>query len=439
MIKTLAKKVLKKVWRQVIRVGKRYRITNDLLENKIFPLINRYKHGNSRNVRVSVHDLYNAKFKLAKPFKVKRETRQNVRINILYNDFDKKSFFGGKATALIIANMLASECNYDLRIIGTNIRPEVYTMFLEVFGMKKVEGVEFCDFEKNNSLEVSDNDFFIATNGFNARSVLDNDLVKNRDKIFYIMQEVETMFYDHGDDYLFMSRTMKHSSMVPIVNTKLLYDWFCANGYTSVINNGIFFEPAFPLGFQNQNVNKRAEKPYKLFYYGRPAHQRNLFYFGVKTLNQAFLTGALNPHEWVVYVSDDGTTPLFSFDADVKVERLKPMSWVAYNEFVRSVDLAYSMIYTPHPSYPPLDTAMLGGVCVTNTYSNKKTLSSYSKNIIAADLNEDAMLAALEKADKLVKNDELRKKNYLENNINTDWYEALQPTIKYMKEKIENV
>lgn len=436
---SVVKKVAKKGWRLIIRLGKKHRVTNNLLEQKIFPFINRYKHRVHDNRPISVSQLIDNVFMWSKPFGTKRIANDRIRINILYNDFDKKSFFGGKATALIVAHMLAKKYQYGLRIIGTNINPEVYDMFLQTFDMGRVDDVDFQDLAKDNVLGVGDKDYFIATNAHNAQAILGNSLLKNRNKLFYMMQEVETMFYDHGDRYLTTKRVMQDNNLIPIVNTKLLYDWFCDNGYDNVQNKGIFFEPAFPLAYKNRNINKKPTKPYKLFFYARPGHQRNLFYFGIKTLNHVFLSGALNPDEWVICISDDGTTPLFTLDSGVKVEKIKPMDWIEYNAFLKTVDLTYSMIYTPHPSYPPLDTAMIGGVCVTNTYKNKKTLSMYSGNIIAADLSEEAMSDAFRTADKIVKDDTLRRSNYSKSNINNDWPVALEKVLVYMKDKIEHV
>lgn len=437
-LKAIAKKSVKKVGREAIHIGKRYRITHNLIEEKILPLVNKYKKRRLDNVKISVSDIYYDKFSLAKSFGVRFTQANNVRINIMYDDFDKKSFFGGKATALILANKLAEKHSYKLRIIGTNIQPEVYRTFLEVFGEAEVQDLSYVDFNKQKKLDVSDKDVFIATNGFSASTILNNPLLINNN-LFYVMQEVETMFYDHGDTYLFISQAMKHPKVIPIVNTKLLYDWFCEKGYENVKKQGVHFEPAFPLGYKYRNVNKKTKKPYKLFFYARPNHQRNLFYFGIKTLNQAFLSGALDPDKWIVYMSDDGTTPLFKFDSGVKVEKLKQMDWLEYNEFLREIDLTYAMMYTPHPSYPPIDTAMIGGVVVANKYANKQSLANYSKNIITAELNESDMVNAFRDASKLVEDNEKRINNYSENNINHSWDDALKDVIEYMKDKIENV
>ncbi len=436
--KVIVKKFIKKVGRVTIRVGKKHRITNNLIEQKLIPFVNKYKKQKLDNTRTSVSRLYYERFWQAKPFGIKNVQSDNVRINIMYEDFDKKSFFGGKATALIIANMLANKYKYKLRIVGTNIHAETYKMFTEVFDQPEINDLEYVDFKKNKTLDTSDKDIFIATNGFSAASVIDNPLLANR-KLFYIMQEVETMFYDHGDMYLFISKAMQHPSAIPIVNTKLLYDWFIDKGYENVKKYGVYFEPAFPLAHKYKNVNKKSKEPYKLFFYARPGHQRNLFYFGIKTLNQVFLSGALDPKKWVVYLSDDGSTPIFKFDSEVKVERLKPMDWLEYNQFLREIDLTYAMMYTPHPSYPPFDTAMIGGVVVANKYANKQSLTNYSNNIITAELNESDMVNAFRDASKLVEDDEKRIANYTENKINHSWDDALKEVIEYMKDQIENV
>jgi hypothetical protein len=254
------------------------------------------------------------------------------------------------------------------------------------------------------------------------------------------MQEVETFFYDHGDYHLRCYKTLTSDSLIPIVNSKELYDYLADHGYDNVKNRGIFFSPAFSGELLKPSENSFEKKSkYKLFFYARPSHQRNLFYFGIDILNKAFLKGVLDSKEWEVYLAGDKTVCDLEFDSNVKVKRLGLMSWEDYSKMASKIDLCYSMIYTPHTSYPPLDFASSGSVVLTNRYQNKQDLHNYSKNIISAELNEEDMLKKFKEASLLVKDVKQREKNYKENNINDSWDDAFKDVLPFMEEKIRGI
>ncbi len=393
--------------------------------------------GPRTKLKKSVTDLLNAHFNESIPFKTIPVTRDKIRLNIVYNGFDKGCFFGGKATALILAIQFVDAYGYDLRIIAQNPEETVFYQFLELFHLEKPQKVEFFATDTNQRLEISEQDHFLCTMWSNADAVLHTPEITG--KIFYIMQEVETFFYDHGDNHLRCYNTLTDDRLIPIVNSKLLYDYLCKNGYNNVVKNGIYFEPVFLKELLQPSKTSFAKKEkYNLFYYARPSHQRNIFYFGLENLNEAFLTGKLDPDEWIVYTAGDKSVPDFCFDVDVEIKKLGVMDWKEYCKFASTVDLCYSMIYTPHPSYPPLDTTTAGAVCVTNRYANKQDLSNYSKNIITANLNKKDMIDALESGATLAKNSTLRKKNWQEEHTSGTWDVAFKESIKHMQKFIKD-
>lgn len=385
--------------------------------------------------KVPVSRLMDDYFRESIPLKTLNVNREDPRINVIYNGFNKGCFFGGKATALILSIKFAIKYKYKLRIISQNPEREIFQEFLKLFNIDFNGEVEFYSTESSKYLEVSENDHFLCTMWSNADSVLNTKAIQG--KIFYIMQEVETFFYDHGDYHLRCFNTLTSDSLIPIVNTKLLYDYLCKHSYENVNKNGIFFEPAFLRKlFAPSKDSFRNKRKYKLFFYARPSHQRNLFYFGLNVLNSAFLNGILDTKEWEVYFAGDDTVPDFKFDSDVRVKNLGLMNWEEYCDFTSRVDLCYSMIYTPHPSYPPLDFATAGAVVVTNKYENKGALHMYSKNIISGKLNEHDMLMKLKQGAKLAKDGASRKKNWEASNINNSWDSAFKEVLPFMEAKI---
>ncbi len=422
-----------------------YLSANNSFKIEMNPILHYMKYGQfdpkivgpKTKFKKKVSDLLSKHFNESNPLKTFPILREKNRLNIIFNGFDKGCFFGGKATALILAIHFVNTYHYDLRIIAQNPEENIFYQFLELFKLKKPENVEFFATNLNQHLEISNKDHFLCTMWVNADAVLNTPEITG--KIFYIMQEVETFFYDHGDYHLRCFNTLTDKRLIPLVNSKLLYDYLVKNGYENVKKNGIYFEPVFSKDLLKPSHKSFTQKEkYNLFYYARPSHQRNIFYFGLENLNEAFLTGRLNPKEWIVYTAGDKNVPSITFDADVEVKDLGIMDWNDYCSFISTIDLCYSMIYTPHPSYPPLDSTTAGAVCVTNQYANKQDLSFYSKNIITAELKKESMLDALEKGAKLAKDLEQRKKNYNEANTIGTWDNAFKDSIKHMNKFLKD-
>lgn len=382
--------------------------------------------------KLSASKLIEHYFMESKPLKTKTiSNMKNHRLNIVYNGFDKSCFFGGKATALILAVIFCEKYSYDLRIISQDPEANIFYDFLKLFNLDFNSKIEFFSIDSGMYLNVGEKDDFLCTMWSNADGVLNTPNITG--KIFYIMQEVETFFYDHGDNALRCFNTLSSDRIIPIVNSKLLYDYLIQNGYDNVKKNGIYFEPAFSKELLKPSKNSFAKKKkYNFLYYARPSHQRNIFYFGLEVINEALKQGILNPEEWTIYVVGDNSVPSFQFDVDVKVEKLGVMSWKEYCDFLSNVDLCYGMIYTPHPSYPPLDSVSSGAVSLTNKYANKQDLSNYSKNIICADLKLEAMLQGLLEAQKIVFNPSLRKDNYENSHTYNTWNNAFKEVVEFM-------
>ncbi len=114
------------------------------------------------------------------------------------------------------------------------------------------------------------------------------------------------------------------------------------------------------------------------------------------------------------------------------------MSWEEYGKFLGSVDLALSLMYTPHPSYLPFDVACSGGVVITNCYENKESFE-WCKNVIYCSLDENQFLGSMEKAIALAKDIPQRMENFANSTIPRVWQDTLQSTLEFMREKLKDV
>lgn len=389
---------------------------------------------------VNVKELLQQRWHNVRPIAHIKINRESYRLNLVTDSLNGDSLFGGVATSLIVATLYAKKNNMDLRIITRNAEnnPKNFFRFLDQYKISYPQKVEFfSDFAVNASsnklkLEVSEQDIFLATSWWSADAISKTNL---RKRFFYILQEVEPFFYPHGDDRLLCEQTLANPNIDFIVNSKLLFDYYKENHYTNVTENGCYFEPAFPehLFTAKENTFTKKEK-YTLFFYGRPNNLRNLFFTGLEYLDEALNANILDKEKWNIVLAGADTPP-FVFTNGQKPIVKGRMSWQEYSNLTSNVDLAFCLMCTPHPSYPPLDMAASGAVVVTNTFANKQELY-YSDNIISADLGLKSMLAGFEKAVELVQNNERRKENYENDKITRSWESTLTATFEFINNKL---
>lgn len=359
------------------------------------------------------------------------------RLNLVTDTIDSHSLLGGVATALVVATEFANRYHYALRIITRNsdVNPTNYYNIMEISGIKPAENVSFySDFERkikdiDYKLEVTKDDIFFATSWWSAQAIAATTV---RPRFFYIIQEVETFFYNYGGEHLLCSQMMENKNIDYIVNSRYLYDYFRENN-PHIVENGCYFEPAFPEKLYHTKTFTPKSR-YKLFFYARPNNPRNLYSIGVYMLNRAVERGILDTEEWDVYCVGQNA-PVIQFSNGAHSINLGQLSWTEYAKFLTDIDLGLCLMYTPHPSYPPFDVACSGGVVLTNKMMNK-TNFPYCKNVIVADLEEDTFMDAFAESIALAKNMQERKHNYDTNTICRNWQDTLSDTITYMGGKI---
>lgn len=384
---------------------------------------------------LSVRELLRAHFQEIVPIEAMYSEEDTKRLNLVTDTISSHSLLGGVATALIVATEFANKMQIPLRIITLTdeVEPTNYENILRLNGVPYPDKVTFFshyyreDGSPNRRLDVGKEDIFFATSWWSAKSIKD---ITIREDFYYIIQEVETFFYEHGDRHLMCSEIMQDKNIHFIVNSKFLWDYFEEN-QKNITENGVYFEPAFSKTLYHPCLFRKKEK-YRLFFYARPNNPRNLFGFGILMLDTAIQKGIIDTTEWeICFAGQD--YPDFTFCDGTKPLSMGQMSWQEYSEFVADTDLALSLMYTPHPSYPPYDVAVSGGVVLTNECANKTTFE-YCDNVIVAPLNRDAFLEKMKQAIALAKDMQMRHKNYETMTIPREWTPTLQDTLKKMEE-----
>lgn len=366
--------------------------------------------------------------------------RDKPRFNMVTDCLSSWNLFGGVATAIILSTIFAKKTGMPLRIITryAENNPRDYFDFIDFLKLDKPENVEFySDHERSYKqniykLEVSKNDIFMSTSWWTTKAIKN---ANRRDRCFYLLQETEYAFYPNGDDQSFCREILDDASVDYIINSKLLHDHYVLNGFKKITKNSTHFEPAFPkhIYFPGEGSFKSKDKK-KLFFYSRPNNPRNLFYRGIKIIDDGFRAGILDKDSWDIYFAGERTPDLVFCNGAAPIQ-LGKLGLKEYADLLRTVDIGVCLMYTPHPSYPPLDVASSGGIVLTNRYENKQHMD-YSENIICGDLEGLGMMDGLEKCVKLAQDPALRKKNYLNNNISTDWETSLANTIDFMSQRI---
>ncbi len=393
------------------------------------------------NKTLTVQQILERRFSNSQPPKTLRVELDKPRLNLVIDSLAKDSFYGGTATALILATLTANQLKMPLRIISRTqlSHSSPYNELLELFKINKPSGLQFfSDWSMvtgpgSRRMELSSKDIFLASSWWSSQAIQQINLMPY---YFYILQEDETLFYPSGDDQLKLINSFKNDQAYYLVNTKFLYDHLSQSSLIKLNqSNSIWFEPAITSS-ERHTWDKATGERYKLFFYARPGHPRNLYYHALAWLDEAFTQGILDANEWEIFVGGCDSLKPFNFTTSVKTQFIGKLSWQEYRKLIGTIDLCFSLVCTPHPSYPPLDFAASGAVVLTNKFGNKQPLS-YSPNIIMCDLDNRSMLSGFREAAELVKAPEMRQKHLSENQLETNWESALKLPLEYMQ-KIVN-
>lgn len=353
------------------------------------------------------------------------------RLTLVTDSVGPGSLFGGVGTALVFAALLANRRGARLRIVTLREKPStagIEALFAS-HGVPLHRPITFAFADIGSTgrpIDVEESDTFVTTSWWSTQNLL--GAVDPR-RIVYIVQEDERMFYAGGDDHLRCCEASAAPGLRYVVNTRLLYDHLRCSGFPQMGERGTWFEPAFPLGSYFHEPIRR--EGLNLFFYARPGNPRNLFHRGIEALDAALLRGVIDPDLWTIHCVGSHL-PDFAFAGGVAPRKVEGLSWTEYTRFIRRMDLGLSLMYTPHPSYPPLDMAASGGVCVSNVYGAKTSLAAYSENIVCTGLSVDEIVEGLRAGAALAQDLPRRAANYRKSNIQRDWGASFEGVFQFL-------
>jgi len=348
------------------------------------------------------------------------------RLSVVTDSVGAASLFGGVCTALVLAALLANRMGATLRLITRNDPPDISAIaqVLAANGVTLDVPLEavFAPTHGGRELPLSDEDFFLSTSWWTTRALLSS---VRRERLAYLLQEDERMFYPHGDDRVRCEQTMDEPGLMVVVNSRLLFEHL-ANGRDAIPDldeRGVWFEPAFPAATRTP-APPDASGRRRLFFYARPHNLRNLFSTGLEALSDAISAGTLHPAEWDIHLVGKDVPDLI-FPRGVRPRRIEGLSWNDYHSLVASMDAGIVLMDTPHPSYPPLDLAAHGAAVLTNAHGLKTDLSCYSNNILIAQPDAASLGRGIARLVALARDPATRSANLQADRISRAWTGAL--------------
>lgn len=240
-------------------------------------------------------------------------------------------------------------------------------------------------------------------------------------RFIYFIQDYESMFYSYGFDFSQAEKTYE-KDFYPIFSTHYLRDFFSKRDKRFINSN--FYNLRLSNNYSPKRLSfyQNSEREKRILIYARPTVERNMF----SLIKEIFINAIrFNPNilnEFSIYLAGQSLEDPFFESIGAKV--LNKMTYTDYRSFLGTVDIGVSLMYSPHPSYPPLEMASSGAIVLTNKFPNRD-ISELSKNIVTFDIDLESGIEALMNCIELSKdfssrilnsNFEYRERSFLDHN-----------------------
>lgn len=322
---------------------------------------------------------------------------------VLVPTLNPTEIFAGIVTALDIGLGLAAR-GHQVRFVATDLpvsSPGASRAFLmgRLGGAAAASGagarVSLHCGVQNATLPAHPGDRFLATAWWSAHVAqhLTGAHGYAATRFFYLIQDFEPGFYPWGPEYAGAMESYGFD-FEPIFNTTLLRDHFAAQGMDFATPEAMAFRPSIDVDRYAQPARApRDGRPLRLALYGRPEVPRNMYSTAIEALAQFLETARIAPTE-IELVSIGLAHAPVTLPGGHRLESLGKLPWEEYPGYLRAVDLGLSLMYSPHPSHPPIEMAASGVRVVTNGFG-PKDLGRLSPAITSTAPTATALAAAL--------------------------------------------
>jgi O-antigen biosynthesis protein len=315
-----------------------------------------------------------------------------------------RAIFAGANTALAFARMLSVELDQPLRVVAINRRgasrqKNAAALLRASVG---VENLSLTGLGDGEILEAGPGDTWVVTHWTTAHAA---DIacrlgVIDPAKVIYLVQDYEPGFHPWSMDFA-LARATYHAGFRIVVNSRPLADYLREQELIDIESDLVFAPHLDPERLAQVASKRRADKRVGVFFYARPSKPRNLYPLGVATLRRAYHLLGADAARCDVFAAGEPCPPI-SLTPERTVQALGDTGWDGYFDLLRRVHVGLSLMYSPHPSHPPLELAVSGARAVTNTFGSARNGLHPRITTARADPDElahvlvDAVRAALE-------------------------------------------
>ena len=241
---------------------------------------------------------------------------------------------------------------------------------------------------------------------------------------FYFNQDYEPLFYSAGSLFGLAEQTYRFG-FIGVTNTQGVAEAYKRYGNKLVK----YFTPSVDSNVFYPDYARKKDK-FRIVFYGRPINPRNGFYLGIEALKK------VKEHfkDEVEIFSVGSEFNSSEYDLEGVLENLGLLPTIEdVAELYRSCDLGLVFMFTPHPSYQPLEYMASGCVTVTNINENNIWLLKDQENAI---LTEPTVSCIADNIINLLENKNLREKiitNGLKTTQFTNWENELNKLVDFIK------
>ncbi|MBJ7354162.1 MAG: hypothetical protein JHC98_04995 [Thermoleophilaceae bacterium] len=318
-------------------------------------------------------------------------------VNLLVPSANPAQAFAGVRTAIEFGSLVASGLALPLQVgttaaRGANRNGPLDPSFL-AGGDSRVELFRLGDGEP---MAASHGDIWIATHWTTAHAL---DIAArlgriDRRRVIYLVQDYEPGFMPWSSAFA-LARATYHAGFTIVCNSLPLATYLETQEGLGVVRDRVF-APHLPESRLRDVASTRvSDSRIGVLFYARPTKPRNLFAIGSTALRIA-IDELGNEARTCNFFTAGERHDQIATPSGVNVQQLGQTGWDGYFELLQRVRVGLSLMYSAHPSHPPLEVAVSGGSAVTNRFSNSR--DALHPRIEAVEADPDELAQALVRA-----------------------------------------
>lgn len=333
---------------------------------------------------------------------------RKTRLNLLVPAVSQRHVFGGIETALQVYDALRPYFDQARIIVTDEATPEprsdAYYGDWPIVPMASeappCSHIVAAGSRWGQTLAVHGQDYFMATawwTAHNALAILNWQQAQDPEgetrRMLYLIQDYEPGFYPWSSRYLLAQATYEQPQRtIALMNSQWLADYLQAQAYVFPTQR-VLHPRMHPVLAAVRSRCQTFIKERILLVYGRPGTERNAFSLIVASL-RIWARQYPQAAQWRILSAGEQFAPI-DLGNSCTLHSVGKLSMEAYADLLCRTAVGFSLMVSPHPSYPPLEMAAFGARVVVNRFANKD-LSCVSPLLVSAALsNPDGFAAAL--------------------------------------------